>query len=184
MIESSPEDFRRESEHLAMLGESLRDVCSVFSTFANDLSDQASGIPSLADDLCIPESPGFPGTLFSTVFQMAGTVADLSRHFQDFHSALHSGLETLFERIEMKRAVYSRLVTDAATGPDAGFRDLTPLTTALNGAASLPTKDAKVIVDHTWPRYLQTLALYLADQSEAQRSIPETAPFFRHVKTF
>jgi hypothetical protein len=179
---SGPEVFERESSSFKLLEEFAADASSAAGYFAESLACKGDAVKWLADDLCVPESPGFPGTLFSTVFQLRITVNELRRTFRDYQEGCESRIRETFAGIDAIRAEEKRLI-DADVAPfDEAARELARLALSLNVLPSLPTRDARrAIAERTWPRYSQRLSLYRAKRSAARAGCGERRPSVAEV---
>jgi hypothetical protein len=135
----------------------------VFGFFGDHIIGSGRDPSRYGCELCVPESPGFPGSAFSAVFQVAATVHDVGRQFQQSHAGNASRIADAAARFE------SRLNSDRRPSP-ARVDELASLTASLNSAAGLAAKDARRLLDGLWPRYAQILAMCRAGRPSGGRS--------------
>jgi hypothetical protein len=163
------------------------DVVSCMCSAQSDFSVPNTGdCSTLAKDLSIATSPGFPDTLFSTVFQLGLAVAALDQRFHDHSSTLIFRVAMALERIAAVRNEQERLLVFQADDVLHHFDELSSMTTALNGSTGLDSKSCKQVVDRLWSKYSIGLAYCLGQRrgDAARRALADYSPFVPVTETF
>jgi hypothetical protein len=164
-----------ESRFFDLVSTTLRNVSTVPQLFIDFMGEEAKGLQSLANDLCIPESPGFPGTLFSAVFQLKIMMADLGLHFQGFSASLISAADEAHATAEGIRGDRKALIDSDTQLPWSAAIDLIGLSASLNAAPSIPAKDGRKVVEQIWGKYCETLMVCRANIARSKQKSGELA---------
>jgi hypothetical protein len=179
MTSEAREEFRRSTCEFELINSAMKDFSQTYERFGACVDDQS--LKTLPQALCDPDSPGFPGSLFSTVYQLQSSAADVAHGFREFGARLDTYRTEVFDSILRTRADQERFL--ALDTSEKVFDDLHVLTAAVNGSGALGSRDAKSALDFLWPKYPAALAAFLGRRfretpsGSPKRSLGEVSGF-------
>jgi hypothetical protein len=145
---------------LSQVINTVSEFSSVFREFCHSLLQESSAGSDLPRHLCIPPSPGFPGTLFTTVFQLSSTAPDIARLFLEFCREFDSEVDRASANASRIFSAQCRLFEHPRP-----LEELRSLVLVLNTAGERPMKEAKAMIECLWGKYVHAMALTIPTET-------------------